>query len=55
MASYDSGSSLDDQTDCTKTGVLLGYASKEATGDAISHLGSIPVRNPHPLLTFELC
>ena len=43
MASYDSDSSLDDQTEYTETSVLLGYASKEATEDAISHLGGVPV------------
>ena len=48
MASYDSDSSLDDQTDYTETGVLLGYASQEATEDAISHLGGIPVPNLSP-------
>lgn len=46
MASYDSDSSLDDQTDYTETGVLLGYASKEATEDAVSHLGGVPVCEP---------
>jgi hypothetical protein len=55
MASYDSDSSLDDQTEYTETGVLLGYASKEATEDAISHLGGIPVGTSHPLLNADLC
>ena len=48
MASYDSDSSLDGQTEYTETGVLLGYASQEATEDAISHLGGIPVPNVSP-------
>lgn len=55
MASYDSDSSLGDQTEYTETGVLLGYASKEATEDAISHLGGIPVGTSHPLLNSDLC
>ena len=55
MASYDSDSSLDDQTEYAETSVLLGYASKEATEDAISHLGGVPVSKPHPLLTRDLC
>jgi hypothetical protein len=55
MASYDSDSSLDGQTEYTETGVLLGYASKEATEDAISHLGGIPVGTSHPLLNPDLC
>ena len=29
--------------DYTETNVLLGYASKEPTGDSISHLGGLPV------------
>jgi pre-rRNA-processing protein TSR4 len=43
MASSDSDSSLGDQTEYTETSVLLGYASKEVTEDAISHLGGVPV------------
>lgn len=42
MAPYDSDSSFEDE-DFTETSVLLGYASKEATGDAISQLGGYPV------------
>ncbi|WEW60510.1 hypothetical protein PRK78_005997 [Emydomyces testavorans] len=45
MDQYDSDSSvLDDdvQGDYTVTSVLLGYASDEATDDAISHLGGWP-------------
>jgi len=49
MASHDSDSSLDDQTEYTETSVLLGYASKEATEDAISHLGGVPVSTSPPL------
>jgi hypothetical protein len=40
----DSDSSLEDLSEFTRTNVNLGYASKEATGDAISHLGGFPVR-----------
>jgi hypothetical protein len=47
MASYDSDSSIDDPTDYAETSVLLGYASKEAIDDAISHLGGTPVRASH--------
>lgn len=43
MAPYDSDSS-DDGGDYTETNVLLGYAAREATGDAISHIGGAPVR-----------
>jgi len=42
MAPYDSDSS-DDEKDYTETNVLLGYATKDATGDAISHIGGAPV------------
>ena len=42
MTSYDSDSSFDDD-DFTETNVLLGYASKEPTGDEISQLGGHPV------------
>jgi hypothetical protein len=48
MTSYDSDSSLDDQIDYAETSVLLGYASKETSDDAISHLGGTPVRGSHP-------
>lgn len=44
MDPYDSDSSIDDAGDYTETGVLLGYASEEATDDTISHLGGWPVR-----------
>lgn len=40
---YDSDSS-DGGEEYTETNVLLGYASNEATGDTISHLGGTPVR-----------
>ena len=42
MAPYDSDSS-DGGEDYTETNVLLGYATKDATGDAISHVGGAPV------------
>lgn len=42
MDPYDSDSSLDDAGDYTETGVLLGFASTEATDDTISHLGGWP-------------
>ncbi|KAF2827654.1 hypothetical protein CC86DRAFT_349321 [Ophiobolus disseminans] len=41
MPPYDSESS-DDGEDYTETNVLLGYATKDATGDAVSHLGGTP-------------
>jgi pre-rRNA-processing protein TSR4 len=46
MDAYDSDSSGrdDGDVDVTETGVLLGYASDEATDDSISHLGGWPVR-----------
>ena len=43
MADYESSSGESDG-DYAETGVLLGYASKEATSDTISHLGGYPVR-----------
>jgi pre-rRNA-processing protein TSR4 len=43
MAPYDSDSS-DGGDDYTETNVLLGYATKDTTSDAISHLGGAPVR-----------
>jgi hypothetical protein len=43
MDPYDSDSSLEDQTEYSETNVNLGYASKEPTGDTISHLGGFPV------------
>lgn len=43
MPPYESESS-DEGEDYTETNVLLGYATKEATGDAISHIGGAPVR-----------
>jgi pre-rRNA-processing protein TSR4 len=42
MAPYDSDSS-DGSDDYTETNVLLGYASDEPTGEAVSHLGGQPV------------
>ncbi|KAB2102581.1 hypothetical protein AG0111_0g9093 [Alternaria gaisen] len=41
MAPYDSDSS-DGGDDYTETNVLLGYATKDATGDAVSHIGGAP-------------
>ncbi|KAF2466661.1 uncharacterized protein BDR25DRAFT_336466 [Lindgomyces ingoldianus] len=41
MPPYDSESS-DEGENYTETNVLLGYASQEATGDTISHLGGYP-------------
>ncbi|KAF2252380.1 hypothetical protein BU26DRAFT_479997 [Trematosphaeria pertusa] len=41
MPPYESDSS-DEGEDYTETNVLLGYASKEATGDTVSHLGGQP-------------
>jgi hypothetical protein len=38
---YDSSS--DDESSYATTNVLLGYASKEPTGDDISYLGGSPV------------
>jgi hypothetical protein len=57
MASSDSDSSLGDQTEYTETSVLLGYASKEATEDAISHLGGVPVSTSPPSCNYltNLC
>lgn len=43
MPPYDSESS-DEGEDYTETNVLLGYATKDATGDAVSHIGGVPVR-----------
>jgi hypothetical protein len=43
MAPYDSESS-DEGEDYTETNVLLGYATKDSTGDTVSHLGGAPVR-----------
>ena len=42
MPPYDSESS-DEGGDYAETNVLLGYATREATGDAVSHLGGAPV------------
>lgn len=43
MPPYDSESS-DEGEDYTETKVLLGYATEDATGDAVSHIGGVPVR-----------
>ena len=42
MADYDSDSS--DSGDGIETNVLLGFTSKEPTGDEFSQLGGQPVR-----------
>jgi pre-rRNA-processing protein TSR4 len=42
MADYDSDSSKEGE-EYTETNVLLGYATQDATGDAVSHLGGVPV------------
>ncbi len=42
-ASYESDSS---DGEFEETNVLLGYASKDADEDTISHLGGYPVINP---------
>ncbi|KAH3970880.1 hypothetical protein HBH70_239980 [Parastagonospora nodorum] len=41
MPPYDSESS-DEGEEYTETNVLLGYATEDATGDAVSHLGGAP-------------
>jgi len=41
MPPYDSESS-DEGEDYTETNVLLGYATKDTTGDSVSHLGGAP-------------
>lgn len=45
MADYDSDSSANEETDI-QTNVLLGYASREPTGDDFSQLGGRPVDHP---------
>ena len=46
MDIYESDSSVEGEGEgeYTETNVNLGYASKEATDDTISHLGGFPVR-----------
>lgn len=46
MEQCNSDSSLEDLHKYTETNVNLGYASKEPTGDTISHLGGFPVGRP---------
>ena len=41
MADYESDSSAED--DSVETNVLLGYSSKDPTGDDFSQLGGLPV------------
>jgi pre-rRNA-processing protein TSR4 len=43
MADYDSDSSVGEDIE---TGVTLGYATKDATGDDFSQLGGHPVSRP---------
>jgi pre-rRNA-processing protein TSR4 len=54
MAPYDSDSS-DEGEEYTETNVLLGYASKEASGDVVSHLGGHPVGSPSRPATMATC
>ena len=42
MDAYESDETENDLED-TATGVLLGFASKEETGDSVSQLGGFPV------------
>lgn len=46
MAPYDSDSSDGEDGDYTVTNVLLGYTTKDAKEDTISHLGGRPVCYP---------
>ena len=43
MADYDTDSSIGEDIE---TGVTLGYATKDATGDDFSQLGGHPVSRP---------
>lgn len=52
MPPYDSESS-DEGEEFTETNTLLGYASREASGDAISHLGGAPVRSRPSILNLS--
>ena len=55
MDPYDSDSSgFEDEGDYTETGVLLGFASPEATDDTISHLGGWPVCQGHIQTTHHI-
>jgi pre-rRNA-processing protein TSR4 len=54
MADYDSDSSLEDASEYTETGVLLGYATKEPTDDSISHVGGHPVSLLQNRRTFNM-
>jgi pre-rRNA-processing protein TSR4 len=42
MPPYDDSDSSDDGDDYSTTNVTLGYASKEPTGDDVSHVGGLP-------------
>lgn len=44
MHTDDSDSSLEYEEAYAETNVNLGYASKEPTGDTVSHFGGFPVR-----------
>jgi hypothetical protein len=52
MADYDSDSS---GAEDVATSVLLGYASKEPTGDDFSQLGGHPVRQQESLKRWPSC
>ncbi len=52
MSGIDADSSSEDEGDYKTTSVTLGYASIEATGDDISHLGGHPVGTP--CITFNI-
>jgi pre-rRNA-processing protein TSR4 len=52
MDLYDSDSSVEIGHEYTETNINLGYASKEPTGDTVSHLGGFPVRRA-PLHSFH--
>jgi len=43
MTSYETDSSFDEEDTYNETNILLGYASKEPTGDDVSQLGGLPV------------
>ena len=46
MSNMDMDSSSEDDGDFKTTNVTLGYASAEATGDDVSHIGGHPVIVP---------
>ncbi|KAF7507291.1 hypothetical protein GJ744_010725 [Endocarpon pusillum] len=58
MDSYDSDSSFEAENEYTETNVNLGYASREPTGDTISHLGGFSTwldPNRTPPVSFARC